>query len=62
MGILKKFSIPSILFLLVVIIILITVWLWQSNFRDLEVQPREEEDVINTLPLDKLLERLKNKL
>jgi hypothetical protein len=44
MGILKKFSTPSKLFLLVAIIILITVWLWQGNFRDLEVQPREEEE------------------
>ncbi len=44
MGILKKFSKTFILFLLGAILVLIVVWIWQSSFGDLEVQPREEEE------------------
>jgi len=44
MGILKKFSKTFILFLLGTIVVLIVVWLWQGSFRDLEIQPREEEE------------------
>ncbi|MCG2820422.1 MAG: hypothetical protein L6371_00830, partial [Candidatus Atribacteria bacterium] len=50
MGIFKKYTTLSIIFLLGAIFVLIVVWLWQGGFRDLEVQPREEGENEPTTP------------